>query len=41
MSMSGSEDDEDSKLGKHEHWEATYTAELANLDETGDEGEIW
>ena len=39
--MSSSEEDEDCKLGRHEYWEATYATELANLQEMGDEGEIW
>ena len=29
------------KLGRREYWEATYVTELANLDLTGDEGEVW
>ena len=29
------------KLGRHDHWEEVYATELANLDITGDEGEVW
>ena len=32
---------EESELGTHCHWESAYAAELANLQSTGDEGEVW
>ncbi len=30
-----------SKLGKHSYWEQTYKKEIANLENLGDEGEVW
>lgn len=31
----------DSELGRKEHWDEVYACELANLQEHGDEGELW
>lgn len=38
-----SSDDEQkgSKLGRKDHWDETYALELDNLQQNGDEGEIW
>lgn len=41
---SGSDSDSDGserELGRHDYWESTYERELATLQETGDEGEVW
>ncbi|EIE20666.1 S-adenosyl-L-methionine-dependent methyltransferase [Coccomyxa subellipsoidea C-169] len=38
---SSDEEGEGSKLGRKEHWDETYALELDNLQEHGDEGEIW
>ncbi|KAH9959575.1 S-adenosyl-L-methionine-dependent methyltransferase [Russula dissimulans] len=32
---------EPSRLGSRAHWDEVYQREVANFDETGDEGEIW
>ena len=32
---------EESQLGRQEYWEGIYQQELVNLQELGDEGEIW
>lgn len=44
--MADSCDDEsngagDSELGKKEYWDAIYKQELSNLQQLGDEGELW
>ena len=39
--MSLDESDEESHLGKHEHWEDTYAKELENFNDHGNQGEIW
>lgn len=38
---SSDDDEEGSKLGRKDHWDETYALELDNLQQTGDEGEIW
>ena len=40
-SSSSSGDDSERELGRHDYWESTYERELATLQETGDEGEVW
>ena len=32
---------ESSELGRKDHWDRVYACELANLQEHGDEGELW
>ena len=34
-------DEDPSVLGTLQHWDEVYCSELRNLQETGDEGEIW
>lgn len=42
MGPESSDDDEQgSKLGRKHHWDETYALELDNLQQNGDEGEIW
>ncbi len=42
MGPESSDDEaEGSKLGRKDHWDDTYALELENLEELGDEGEIW
>jgi hypothetical protein len=38
---SESVDLQSSELGTHAYWERAYALELANLQDLGDEGEIW
>jgi len=37
----GTTEFEPSRLGSRAHWDEVYQREVANFDETGDEGEIW
>ncbi len=44
--MGGSSDDdsdsvEESELGRKEHWDAVYKQELTDLQQLGQEGELW
>ena len=39
--MSDSEDNSDCELGKRDFWDSTYERELQNLQQNGDEGEVW
>ncbi len=38
---SSDEEGKGSKLGRKEHWDEAYALEMDNLQEHGDEGEIW
>jgi EEF1A lysine methyltransferase 2 len=40
-SPTSSDSDSERELGRHDYWESTYERELATLEETGDEGEVW